>query len=346
MLSPYAVKRAVNSRGFTLVELLVVVSIIAMLVAILIPVLAKARESGRIAACTSNQRQIAAELQMWAQDHDEMLPAADTVWQDLSLTPKLLICPTAGKSQRYGYAYNAFVSDKPLGDASFEENPSHIIAVADAVSGQNVAIKRRDVALRHNDEALAAFLDGHVQRVNFEELLTYHVGSLMFKPVPYTSNGRYTATVTPAGTTIACTAGPTEWGLHTIADPVSDVPAGSFCRMEFTMPYPDRPIACGIMFNSPYMSHGFTTDTITYPGDLSRISFWENPPAAFVQSLNMHYSTTALYAIERQEDGTVNYLVDDKIVYTSTLVTTAPLQFHFNGYMVGSEVRNLRYGVE
>jgi len=164
--------------------------------------------------------------------------------------------------------------------------------------------------------------------------------------VPYTSNGRYTATVLPEGTTIACTAGPTEWGLHTIADPVSDVPEGSFCRMEFTMPYPDRPVACGIMFDSPYMSHGFTANTIVFPGDLSRISFWENPPSTFMDSVDMHYSSTALYAIERLEDGTVNYLVDDEIVYTSTLTTTAPLQFHFNGYMVGSEVRNLRYGVE
>lgn len=69
--------RNAHHSGFTLVELLVVISIIAVLVAILIPVLAKARESGRAAVCTSNQRQLAAALTMWTQDHDEMLPPAE-----------------------------------------------------------------------------------------------------------------------------------------------------------------------------------------------------------------------------------------------------------------------------
>jgi hypothetical protein len=131
-----------------------------------------------------------------------------------------------------------------------------------------------------------------------------------------------------------------------VADPVADVPEGSFCRMEFTMPYPDKPSACGIMFEPPYMSHGFTCDTTLEPVDLSRISFWERPPFNFVGTLDLHYSSTSLYAIERLSNGTVDYLVDEKIVYTSGTTTTAPLQFHFNGYMVGSEVRNLRYAVE
>ncbi|MHB0939487.1 MAG: type II secretion system protein [Armatimonadota bacterium] len=332
--------------GFTLVELLVVISIIAVLVAILIPVLAKARESSRTAACISNQRQMAAALLMWAQDNDEMLPPADTIWQNLDLTPKILICPTAGKARRNGYVYNAFVADKPLGDASFEGNEAHIIVTADGSGVGNIAVKRRDVDLRHNGKAIAAFLDGHAQKVRFEELATYHVGQLVYKPIPFTSNGLYTAIIRPEGTTIARASGTTDWYQHIMSDVITDVPEGSFCRMEFIMPYPDRPVACGISFEPPYMSHGFTCYSALEPIDFSRISFWERPPFDYVQTLNRRYVPTSLYALERQPDGKVSYLVDEQVIYTSGSTTTMPLQFHFNGYMVGSEVRNLRYCVE
>ncbi len=61
--------------GFTLIELLVVIAIIAILAAILFPVFAQARAKARQAACMSNLKQLGISFQMYAQDHDEMLPA-------------------------------------------------------------------------------------------------------------------------------------------------------------------------------------------------------------------------------------------------------------------------------
>ncbi|HWE03678.1 MAG TPA: prepilin-type N-terminal cleavage/methylation domain-containing protein [Tepidisphaeraceae bacterium] len=62
-------KLSTRRRGFTLVELLVVVGIIAVLVGILIPMLAVAREAGRCTVCLSNLRQIGQAFNMYANDH-------------------------------------------------------------------------------------------------------------------------------------------------------------------------------------------------------------------------------------------------------------------------------------
>lgn len=61
-------------RAFSLVEVLVVITIISALVAIALPVLGRARENGRRASCKSNMRQIGLALQMYRQDWDGMDP--------------------------------------------------------------------------------------------------------------------------------------------------------------------------------------------------------------------------------------------------------------------------------
>jgi prepilin-type N-terminal cleavage/methylation domain-containing protein/prepilin-type processing-associated H-X9-DG protein len=69
-------------QGFTLVELLVVMAIIAILAAILFPVFAQAREAARKTMCLSNMRQIGMGMQMYVQDYDEMYPFAQGLRPD------------------------------------------------------------------------------------------------------------------------------------------------------------------------------------------------------------------------------------------------------------------------
>jgi prepilin-type N-terminal cleavage/methylation domain-containing protein/prepilin-type processing-associated H-X9-DG protein len=66
---------AQRHRGFTLVELLVVIAVLAVLAALLLPVLAQAREEGRRVACLSNLRQISQAHLMYVQDWEERLVA-------------------------------------------------------------------------------------------------------------------------------------------------------------------------------------------------------------------------------------------------------------------------------
>jgi general secretion pathway protein G len=63
-----------RTTGFTLVELLVVIGILAVLAAILFPVFSRAREKGRSAACASNLKQLGMALAMYASDYDGYYP--------------------------------------------------------------------------------------------------------------------------------------------------------------------------------------------------------------------------------------------------------------------------------
>ena len=61
-------------RGFSLIELLVVISIIALLIGILLPALASARASARVTTCLSMQRQLALGINAYATQNKDHIP--------------------------------------------------------------------------------------------------------------------------------------------------------------------------------------------------------------------------------------------------------------------------------
>ena len=138
-----------------LIELLVVVAIVAVLGAVLFPTFAKSREKARQSSCSSNMKQIALALQMYARDYDGYLPAAYG-WQDLVMpyikNEQVFACPTRTTPKPH-YALSPYVAGRNLGEIADPDTTVMLYEVGEG--GQPI--------FPHNDGANYGFVDGHVK---------------------------------------------------------------------------------------------------------------------------------------------------------------------------------------
>jgi prepilin-type processing-associated H-X9-DG protein/prepilin-type N-terminal cleavage/methylation domain-containing protein len=93
-------RRSSRSTGFTLVELLIVIGIIALLISILMPALSNARKQAMQVKCESNLRQIMTATQMYVSENQFFLPFAN--WG-----------PPRSGAYDYGWLYQTSVANNP-----------------------------------------------------------------------------------------------------------------------------------------------------------------------------------------------------------------------------------------
>lgn len=97
-----------NERGFTLIEMMIVVAIIAILVAILVPNFIRARAQAQTASCEANLKEIATVLELYQTDHQQypaVSGAQPVTNADPNLSPYMKQTPVdpANPSGQYTY---------------------------------------------------------------------------------------------------------------------------------------------------------------------------------------------------------------------------------------------------
>jgi prepilin-type N-terminal cleavage/methylation domain-containing protein len=101
-----------QSKGFTLVELLVVIGIIALLISILLPSLSRARETANRVKCGSNLRQIGQAMMLYANENQGAYPR--TYYKSGGVAPALIMDTTGAKNVTNPFAPPGTKS--PVGD--------------------------------------------------------------------------------------------------------------------------------------------------------------------------------------------------------------------------------------
>ena len=101
-----------SKRGFTLIEIMIVIAIIAILAAILVPNFKRARSRGQLAACLSQCQSTATALEMYAVESDGRFPPlSGLAGLDLLITTnflkKLPTCPATNRFTFLDYTSSA-----------------------------------------------------------------------------------------------------------------------------------------------------------------------------------------------------------------------------------------------
>ena len=134
-------------HGFTLVELLIVIGIIALLVAILLPMVSRARAESQLVKCASNLRQVGAGLELYNQVNQHLpylpTPAALADAMRAVNVDGVMVCP-ADLSGSFSYSLNATYAGMPKS------------------AGEAGEMLASETSSRHDGKSNVVFFDGHV----------------------------------------------------------------------------------------------------------------------------------------------------------------------------------------
>jgi prepilin-type N-terminal cleavage/methylation domain-containing protein len=185
-------QRFTQSDGFTLVELLVVIAVIAILAALLLPALSGAKERARRAACLNNIRQFIFAAHLYAGDHDDLLPRGQTDNRNTNDTHTPILS-SATKTNLLRYASPVKVLDCPNLASSFEKDqgwrvhPDYGIAIGYHYLGGHSNTPWPPVGSVNNtwlspqrtvdDPTLVLVADLNVYAYSFQRILAPHTSS-------------------------------------------------------------------------------------------------------------------------------------------------------------------------
>jgi prepilin-type N-terminal cleavage/methylation domain-containing protein len=157
-------------RAFTLIELLVVIAIIAILAAMLLPALARAKESGKRISCLNNLRQLSLSSQIYVSDSQGYYPPRsetdrwpDMFYNDYGKSLKLLLCP----SELTNAPLSSASGDTNLADTAprsyFINGWNDVFVSATDPQGLNVGDQMKESLIIHPSDMflLGEKTDGH-----------------------------------------------------------------------------------------------------------------------------------------------------------------------------------------
>jgi prepilin-type N-terminal cleavage/methylation domain-containing protein/prepilin-type processing-associated H-X9-DG protein len=201
-------------QKFTMIELLIVIAIIAILAALLLPALKRAKDSAKATICSGNQRQFAicyfqylpdynlylpthadwADGGPWLRDMQDYIPGFEwNVMNDGSLKAKILTCPTSGRDESNAstssdLSLNPYAAINWVGLGSIRK--FKVAKPASTILGfefkPNWALPYNllnetnttavDKCYRHNNSMNVIFLDSHTEKFAAYKLQTTQTG--------------------------------------------------------------------------------------------------------------------------------------------------------------------------